>query len=230
MSSQNSTTCNVDLVLCIDGTASMVPIIENVKESARNFYGKIVEALSKKERKVDGLRIKVIVFRDYYCDGDRAMEISDFFELPAQAEGFNRFVSSIEAVGGGDEPENGLEAIFLAMKSDWVKEGVKKRHIIMVWTDASAHKLEEASGGSKPLNYPQDMPSTLTELSDQWNDSQSGMMNLAAKRLIVFAPDMYPWSTLGTEWDNALWEPSEAGRGLGDTDVKTVLDVLAGSI
>jgi len=220
--------CNADLVLCIDGTASMGPIIEEVKESARNFYGKIVEALKAKDRAVDVLRIKVVVFRDYYCDGDKAMKASEFFTFPGQAGEFNSFVSSIVADGGGDEPENALEAIFLAMKSDWTKEGARKRHIIMVWTDASAHELEK-SISSKPSNYPEDMPRTLSELSDLWNDSQ-GMMNVSTKRLIIFAPDMYPWSEIGPAWENTVWVPSKAGQGLGDTDVQTVLDVLAGSI
>jgi len=221
--------CNADLVLCIDGTASMAPIIEEVKESARNFYGKIVKALEAKERAVDVLRIKVIVFRDYYADGDKAMKVSDFFTFPGQADDFNRFVSSIEADGGGDEPESALEAIFLAMKSNWTKEGVRRRHIIMVWTDASAHELEKAAS-SKPSNYPQDMPKSLSELSDLWNDNQGGMMNASAKRLIIFAPETHPWSEIGPEWENTVWVPSKAGQGLGDTDVQTVLDVLAGSI
>jgi len=222
--------CNVDLVLCIDATGSMGPIIEEVKDSARDFHGKITEALSEKNRSVSTFRIKVIVFRDYYCDGDKSMTISDFFTLPEQTDNFNSFVSSISADGGGDEPENALEAIALAMKSDWNTDGARKRHIIMVWTDASAHKLEKASEESKPVNYPQDIPSTLTELSDMWNDNQTGVMNLSAKRLILFAPDMYPWSTIGSEWDNTVWVPSKAGSGMEGTDIKAVLDVLAGSI
>jgi len=220
--------CNADLVLCIDGTGSMGPIIEEVKHSAKTFHEKITKALEEKNRDVSTFRIKVIVFRDYYCDGDAAMEISSFFTLPDQTEDFNRFVSSIRADGGGDEPETALEAIALAMKSDWNTEGARKRHIIMVWTDASAHRLE-AFEGSKPSNYPSGMPSSLTELSDMWNDNQSGLMNMSAKRLILFAPDAYPWSTVGTEWENTVWMPSKAGEGMRDTDIKMVLDVLAGS-
>jgi len=222
--------CNVDIVLCIDATGSMGPIIEEVKRSAMTFHGKISEALAEKNRDVSTLRIKVVVFRDYYCDGDKAMAISDFFKLPDQTDGFNSFVSSIRADGGGDEPENALEAIALAMKSDWNTEGARKRHIIMVWTDASAHKLEKAAEGSKPARYPTDIPSSLTELSDMWNDNQSGIMNMSAKRLILFAPEAYPWSTIGTEWDQTVWIPSKAGEGMEGTDIRTVLDVLAGSI
>ena len=55
-------------------------------------------------------------------------------------------------------------------------------------------------------------------------------MNVAAKRLILFAPDAYPWATIGSEWENTVWVPSRAGEGMEETDLKIVLDVLAGSI
>lgn len=222
--------CNVDLVLLIDGTGSMLPTIEEVKNSAKSFYSKLTGALSERDREVATFRIKVIVFRDYYCDGDKSMIESEFFTLPEQTSEFSSFISSIHAGGGGDEPENALEALAIGMKSNWTTEGTKKRHILMVWTDASAHKLEKASEMAIADNYPQGIPSTLTELSDEWNDSQSGPMNVAAKRLILFAPDAYPWATIGSEWENTVWVPSRAGEGMEETDLKIVLDVLAGSI
>ena len=222
--------CNADLVLCIDGTGSMEPFIEGVKSSIKNFYEKLTKALLEKDREVATFRVKVIVFRDYYCDGDKSMVVSEFFTLPEQLEEFSRFVSNIHAEGGGDEPENALEAIAIAMNSNWTTEGVKKRHIIMVWTDASAHKLEKASEVAGVDNYPQGIPSTFMELSDMWSDNQSGAMNATAKRLIIFGPDAYPWPTIGSEWEEAMWVPSRAGKGMEETDLEAVLTVLAGSI
>jgi len=222
--------CNVDLVLCIDATGSMGPVIGKVKESALSFYDSLVTALASKDRIVneDNFRVKVIVFRDYYCDGDDSMEESAFFKLPTEKSAFRSFVSSIEAKGGGDEPENALEAIAIAMNSDWVQQGTRKRHIIMVWTDATAHPLEKSQEG-KPSNYPSDIPDSFMELAGWWEDTQSGKMNNSAKRLIVFAPDDAPWSDVAM-WSQTIHMASKAGDGLADTDMDIVFDVLAGSI
>jgi len=213
---------NVDVVFCIDGTGGMGPIINEVKKSARSFHKKFVAAMTEKGRDISTLRVKVIVFRDYYYDGDNSMKISDFFTLPAQTDNFSNFVSSIRAEGGGDEPDSALEALALAIKSDWNPDGIKKRHIIVVFTDASAHRLERTSEYFKPANYPQEMPSTLTELSDMWNT-----MNMATKRLYLFAPDAYPWSTICMEWEQTVWLPSIAGGGISATDMEVVLNLLS---
>ncbi|MCL1914307.1 MAG: VWA domain-containing protein [Eubacteriaceae bacterium] len=220
--------CNADLVLCIDATGSMEPIIDEVKSSATSFYDRITDALQEKERYVKNFRIKIIVFRDYYCDGDMAMNESKFFSLPQETEDFYDFVSEISAGGGGDEPENALEAIALAMDSDWVQEGTRRRHIIMVWTDASAHPLEKSFEG-KPAIYPEGIPTSFMGLGDWWADRQSGKMNQSAKRLIVFAPDDSPWSEIAL-WENTVHIPSKAGAGMDETDMDMVIKTLAGSV
>lgn len=220
---------NVDLVLCIDATGSMTPIIDEVKEGAMNFHEKLMSALDEANRQVDQFRVKVIVFRDYWADPGEAMLESAFFNLPQETGDFKEFVSKISAKGGGDEPESALESIAIAMKSDWIKEGVKKRHIIMVWTDASSHPLERAVN-ERPAGYPDDMPRSFVELSDWWNDPQGGMMNNSAKRLILFAPDAYPWSDIATTWNNVVHVPSKAGSGMSEVDMDIVMKTLAGSI
>lgn len=53
------------------------------------------------------------------------MEESQFFILPEEKQEFYNFVSQIKAGGGGDEPESGLEALALALRSDFVKDGDK---------------------------------------------------------------------------------------------------------
>ena len=125
----------VDLVMCIDGTGSMGHLIEEVKSSALQFYDKLEMKMSEKEKTIDQLRAKVIVFRDYWADSaDIAMQSSDFFNLRTQASEFASFVSGITASGGGDEPENGLEGLALALKSDWEKsqDFAKQRRVVVV--------------------------------------------------------------------------------------------------
>jgi hypothetical protein len=101
-----------DIVYCLDVTQSMRPIIEKVKETALNLHKLLQEKMiSKYQRNIRQLRIKVIAFRDIYADGDYAFEISPFFWLPDEADKFADFVNGLEAKGGGDLPENGLEAL-----------------------------------------------------------------------------------------------------------------------
>jgi hypothetical protein len=214
----------VDLVMCIDGTGSMGHLINEVKSVALSFYEKLEAKMYEKQKRIDQLRAKVIVFRDYYADpGDMAMVCSRFFDLRTEASVFAGFVSRIEAAGGGDEPENGLEALALALSSDWEKTQnyAKQRHIVVVWTDASAHQLEK---GSKPSYYPQDIPKTLDDLTDYWTD-----MSTFAKRLLLFAPDAYPWSILQS-WDNTIQLPSSAGEGMEEYEMAEILDAIANSI
>lgn len=213
---------NVDIVLCIDATGSMAAIIEDVKRNALSLYQKFLEGMEAKAKSVQQLRIKVIAFRDFGVDSQPMME-SPFFVLDEENEKFYDFVNGIEASGGGDEPENSLEALALAMNSDWVRTGSVRRHVIIMYTDASALPLGEMSGKDK---YPAGMPADLAELREWWEGQR---MEKRAKRLLLFAPDMEPWSDMGT-WTNAFHTASKAGDGCDDTDIMTCVHMLVNSI
>ncbi len=222
---------NVDIVMCIDATGSMGDVIETVKESALTFHAKFQDAMDAADKAVDVMRVKVIVFRDYGRDGDGAMAESAFFTLPEQSAEFSAYVNGIEARGGGDIPENALEAIALALKSDWTTAPGKKRHVVLMFTDAPALPL----GARKECaNYPADMPADLGELGAMWEGTVAdqdamGTYNPKSGRLIVFAPNAEPWTELQA-WNRYWHQPSKAGEGCSDVDMATVLDILVGSI
>ena len=213
---------NVDIVMCIDCTGSMGGLLEKVKTNALRFYSDVKASLDKKSKSISSLRVKVIAFRDYYCDGDGSMLTTDFMSLPERQSDFSDFVSKLRAEGGGDEPENGLEALALAMQSDWATSGDRKRHIIVMWTDASAHELEKNSD-SKPSNYPTDIPKNFDEITDTWEDEQGGTMpSSSARRLLLFAPDAYPWTDIANNWELTIQYASKAGDGLEDIDYDVI--------
>ena len=218
---------NVDMVLCIDATGSMSSIIDKVKSSALKFYEDLAAGMEKERKTIDSLRVKVISYRDYYVDGDKSMLESPFFVLPDEKEAFSKFVSGIHAEGGGDEPENGLEALALAMKSDWSKGGDKRRHVVVVWTDTSAHPLEKQSG-AKPSVYPSGLPSNFDEITDLW-DGQ-GTMNFSAKRMLIYSPDAYPWTDISTHWENIIHHVSKAGDGLSEVEYGSIIDAIAQTV
>lgn len=216
----------VDIAMCIDGTGSMSPIIEEVKNNALTFYQRFVDAMEENDKEVAQLRVKVITFRDYARDAEPMTE-SQFFLLPDQNEEFATCVNGIEATGGGDIPENALEAIALAMKSDWTTGGDKRRHVILVFSDAPALPLGERAGCA---GYPADMP-TLQQLGAWWeNTDQSfgGTYQKEAGRLVAFVPNAEPWTDLQA-W-NRYWPAfSAAGTGLDNVDIETAIALLVGS-
>ena len=181
--------------------------------------------MKEKQKVIDQLRVRVIVFRDYWADSPSlAMQCSEFFNLRTQSSDFASFVSDIKATGGGDEPENGLEALALALNSDWEKsqDFAKQRYVIVVYTDASAHSLEK---GDKPNHYPQDIPKSFDELTDSWE-----AMSTAAKRLLIFAPDASPWTIIASSWTNTIHLASQAGNGLEEFEMDEILNAIANSI
>jgi len=223
---QNDMNYTVDIVLCVDATGSMTPVIDKVKTAAIRFHSDLTDRLSKLEKSIQTLRVRVIAYRDYYADGESAMQTSRFFDLPAEKGAFEAFVHDIDADGGGDEPENGLEALALAIKSDWSKCAGKHRQIVVLWTDASAHPLDKP-GATKPSNYPTDMPANLDELTDLWQNDQ--IMQTSAKCLILYSPDIQPWTEFSS-WDNIVHYRVKAGEGLSEVTSEEIVNAITTEI
>lgn len=221
----------VDIAMLIDATGSMSPIINEVKENAMAFCAKFHEAMEASGKNVDELRIKVIPFRDYAYDGDQAMKESGFFSLPEQNDAFRDYVSTITATGGGDEPESALEAMALAMRSDWTTKGAKRRHVILVFTDASAVPLKESSR-TRSEYYPENMPADLADLGDMWSgctQELGGMPDETSARLVLFAPNVKPWCDMQV-WNNVWASFSKAGAGLSEIDTDMAINLLVASV
>lgn len=218
---------NIDVVFCIDGTGSMAPCIESVKSNARRFHEEFVSAMTDLGSEIDSLRVKVIVFRDYHDDGEQAMEESPFFELETDTADFENFLADISANGGGDGPENGLEALYYAMKSDFTT-GSKDRQVIVLFTDADALDLKQRAGEAY---YPSDMVNE-TELIDMWNcisQDHSSKLRERNKRLVMFAPDDTKYKTLKSKLNRSVFEPVNMADGLGDIDFKDIIKIIAAS-
>jgi hypothetical protein len=207
----------------------MQHLIDQVKRNALRFYEDLVKVMTHKQKAIDSLRVKVIAFRDFYVDGDRSLKVSLFYKLPEESEAFAAFVKGLKADGGGDDPETSLEALALALKSEWldVSDTAKGRQVVVMWTDTSSHPLERQKD-SKPPIYPEGMPADFNALTDWWEGA--GYVTATAKRLLVYAPDVYPWNNIAEHWSNTVHYPSQAGHGLETVDYSAILDAIANSI
>lgn len=219
----------VDIVFVIDITGSMYPVLDQVKWGALQFHDRLLQVMQAKDKFVTKLRLRVVAYRDYYDNPSDALFHTPFLQLPEEIGHFNTYVGGLTADGGGDEPESGLEALALAMASDWERGMDRRRHVVVVFTDASAHPLEAAASRPVP-GYPTGLATSFDHLSDLWDDPQNGMMEFAAKRLLLYAPDVYPWNLISTHWDNVLHYPSAAGRGLNEVQFDQIIDAIAGSV
>lgn len=219
----------VDLVFVIDITGSMTPVLDQVKAGALTFHDRLLGVMASKGKYVSSLRLRVVAYRDYLDAPHDALSQTPFFRLPVERHYFDGFVHSLFAEGGGDEPESGLEALAVALLSPWERGLDRRRHVVVLFTDASAHPLEAAAGRYVP-GYPTAIANTFDGLTDVWDDPQGVVVEFAAKRLLMFAPDVYPWNIISTNWDNVLHYPSPAGQGLNDLEFGQIVDAIAGSV
>lgn len=228
----------IDVVFVVDGTESMGPLLERVKLRILALDGEIEEELRRSKRMLDSLRVRLIVFRDLYEHQESAFELTKFFDLPTQRAEFENAVKGIEAFGGGDAPESGLEALFLAMRSTWRNEpeDLKRRHIVLLFTDQDAHDL----GASIPVSYAQTPhPRTMADLKKLWGPrSRNGIMNERAKRMVLFAPESIPtnegelgtqWAEMQSDWEN-VWIERRDEAGLIDLSWDDVVKTLVATI
>lgn len=227
---QAETERNVDVVFCIDGTGSMGPLIDNVKDNIKKFKEDLVEGLLAASTSISSLRTKVIVFRDYKND-DPAIEISDFFDLTTGADdaAFENCVNSIEAFGGGDEPENGLEALYYAMTSDFNNKK-KDRQVIVLFTDTDALPLKErATEASYPTDMV-DMDGLQAIWSCQGATSQMYKLGSRQKRLVLFAPEGTVYDDLSKVLDRTIYSPVVPSEGLKDLNFEDIIQTLIASV
>ena len=220
---------NVDLVMVIDVTGSMGHVLKQVKSSALNFQDLMATRMASKGKHVAQLRVRVVAFRDMFADQECFIE-SRFFELPHEHNDFASFVGGLKAKGGGgDGPESGLEALSLAMHSDWTKMGDRRRHVIVVWSDAQPHPLEKGQD-SAPATVRVRICKSLDSLTDTWESGQSCGMERSARRLVMYTPDSVGWAEISDSWSQVVHFTSQAGKGLREFEMDTILDAIANSI
>lgn len=222
----------VDIVLCIDVTQSMAPILTSVKHSALSFPNRLAQEMASKGRGISSLRLKVIAFRDYGDNPNDAMLESPFFVVPGELDRFEQAVRALNPAGGGDDPESGLEALALGLASKWETGLDRRRHVVVMFTDAPAHPLGDPRQ-TRARTYPPSIPSSLDGLFTQWGygqQSQGSIMEQSAKRLVIFAPETYPWTDIADEWNKTVFFPSVAGEGLQEFEMSQIIAVVANSL
>ena len=215
---------NVDIVFVIDSTGSMGHTVDLVKNNALTFHDQMMAEMSAKQKKVDQLRVRIISFKDYLAD-EVPMLVTDFYNLPEDAERMKEVLNSIEADGGGDEPEDALEALAYAIKSKWNPVLHKARQVIVLYTDSPAHELGFCKASPK---YPAGMAKDISELNEWWDDPE--MIDQKGKRLVLFAPGTEDWDYISDNWENVIHTRTVANEGLSEMSFKEIIGTIAQTI
>lgn len=220
---------NVDFVYVIDATGSMNSCIDNVRESLHKINDAVLESCIAAEgpSAVDMLRVKFVLFRDYFIDGDSAMQESPFFERPADDAKMDEFLNSVKAYGGGDTPENGLEGLYYALKSDFATfNGGRDRQIVVLITDADAVPLKERAHCE---NYPADMVDYEGLVAMCTGADKSIKFGGRNSFILIFAPEGTQYAELQYACRNVVFFPTTPGEGLRDIDFSFVMRAIIAS-
>lgn len=128
-------------------------------------------------------------------------------------------LDSIDAYGGGDDPEDGLEALAYAINSEWTTQHARTRRAIVIWSDAVPHALGH---GKSSQYYPRGMAKDIRELEAWWD----ALAEKYFSAIFLFTPDEGDWGYISRNWDNIIHYPSAAGEGLSERSYWEILNVL----
>lgn len=116
---------SLDLVLCLDTTASMVPYFDDIRKNIGPLLRERVSGFVR-------YRIGVVLYKDYWPDE----YITRNYPYTSDISAIERIVKSATVYGGGDIPEAEVEALYAAATEfEWSAD----RRQIIVLTDAPPH-------------------------------------------------------------------------------------------
>ncbi|MBR4550218.1 MAG: VWA domain-containing protein [Oscillospiraceae bacterium] len=217
----------IDIVICLDASESMARYIDQSKQTMLELLNRLVDTLEEQEKEVAQLRVKVIAFRDCGRDGEPMAE-SAFFTLPEQYDAFRDYLDAVELKGGGGA-QNGLEAIALALRSDWTTGKEKLRHIVWVFSADAALPLGARADSPR---YPDGMPKSMEEFFAWWEgtgETFDGPFEPNVGRLLAFVPQRGSWAVLDELWQ-ALTVYSLAGNELDEADLFFAVTLMAAPV
>ena len=202
----------LDIVFCIDCSGSMEDFIRKFQKESKTLYKNILEQSENRCLDLKVCRIKIITFKDLHYKDDSPVMDSGFFELPNDHILMEDYVSSINPLNGSCNYNYGLQALSLAIKSDWQKHvidaNVKNtyRHLIVMITDSESYPLDNQNDTKVKDDIKTGCAKSLEELCHWWENDTNAFMP-RGKKLCLFAPDVYPWAEIGLNFNVCMHHP-----------------------
>ena len=202
----------IDVVICVDASASMRNVIDKVKEEILSFPQKYCDQMDYIEMPVEQFRVKLIVFGNSNENSQLTYE-SEFFVLPDQHDKFSSFVNSIEVVEGSVSAVDALKAIECALKSDWAdlsEKAGKSRQIIMMFTNSNMETSNKTVSTDKSSVNIADQLEKLCFMVSH-DGSESSNFRYRRFRCAVFAPEIFPWTEIPS-WERSFLFPFQTDQ------------------
>ena len=220
----------VECVFCIDCSADMAPRMDAVRGVVKTLISESLKGWIRNDVVVGGYRAKIIAFRNYETDGADAMSQSRWFDLFSDdVKEFDACLNSLQASGGADA-NNGLEALFYAMTTDWGGCGDKDRQIIVLLSNTDVVPL----GAHAHLpHYPAHMVDgdgllcTWMCYRPDFLDKEHFKLKERRKRMCLYGLAGSAYERMAADYNRCQFIPVSGDSGFSDEDVKDVFRVIA---
>lgn len=200
--------------MCIDVCSSMNEVIERINFLfSKSFWNDYSEALTAASKIVTSTRIKIITFGCTLDDNKKAVNVSRWYNIDNQStlepEYFSSRLKRIKCIRTTGA-SRALEALSIAIKQDWIQEGKRRRHIVCMITNNQSLPLNDPIFDSNKNEIA--TLHSIGDLSELWMASYTQLndrvlLHQPAKRLVIFAPKVYPWSDIYETWDQVIYNP-----------------------
>ena len=223
-----------DVVFLIDVSGSMAPIIDALRKNIEAFVDSLSSGGANNAAPVRDWRGKVVGYRDIEAASSEGLEWIEDHPFVRDTATLKAQLASLQANGGGDEPESLLDALYKVATMEATPKGSQSEdpgkwryrsdaaRVVVVFTDASFKEtmsIPEAKGGS---------------LQDVANVVMANRIILS-----LFAPNFEGYDRLSqidkSEWEVVEYEGLNPQQALqkftGDpANFRTTLKQLAASV
>jgi hypothetical protein len=152
-----------DVVFLIDVSGSMSPIIDALRKNIEVFVDSLSSGDANNAAPVKDWRGKVVGYRDIEAAPSEGIEWLEDHPFVRDAGALKAQLASLRAMGGGDEPESLLDALYKVATMEATPKGAQSEdsnkwryrsdaaRVVVVFTDATFKEtmsIPEAKGGS----------------------------------------------------------------------------------
>jgi FHA domain-containing protein/integrin beta-like protein len=168
----------VDIVFVLDITESMQPYIDAVKQNVIAF----AQDLQANSR---DYRLGLVTFEDYVVSAYKDCNCSYMNSFTSDVKQFSDWVGSLHAGGGGDIPEDQLDALAYAAKFPFRPEA---EGIIIIITDAPCHKRGDGPDRTGDQAYQDHHTDPTTDVTPLTGSDVAAMMKKNGLTLYAVVP------------------------------------------
>lgn len=228
----NTISRSADIVLVIDTTKSMKPIIKKLQQVS-SWLSALEHQSKCRIKKYQKCRFKVIWFRDFHHSRENVYGESKFFDVFNENEE-REFIDYLNNIEVGNEENfacSALESLYLAMNSDLNTKTDKPRYVFVLITDKPAQPLEQQDQNLF-INYTSCMPQSIKDFYYEWDQAVYPLgttdprLDIENKRLILVAPDVYPRNEMCCDLDKTVLLEISPNRGGNDLKIDDLMQCI----